>query len=124
MKIRHLLLTMLLALAMNCLLAQEQFTLIGNSPMDVRSMGLLQNNFDAEEKLEGNRLVKACESIDNSMVVIFADQIPAATLEEWFSKTGVCNSMREFLRRGGVLYFGWNSWTNLNQQLTSTREFY
>ncbi|MCQ2397617.1 MAG: hypothetical protein MJ106_07975, partial [Lentisphaeria bacterium] len=124
MKIGRLLLTMLFGLILNCIFAQEQFTLVGNSPLDVRSMGLLQNNFGAEEKLEGTRLIRACESIDNSMIVILADQLPAATLEEWFSKPGICNSMREFLRRGGVLYFGWNSWTTLNQSLASTRDFY
>ena len=112
---------MALCLAAFC---YEQFTLIGKADFDVRSLGLKQNTFPVDYKLDGINHVRACESIDNSMVVVIADQVPAATLEEWFGNAGVRNSLTELLRRGGVLYFGWNSWTNLNHPLPQTRGFY
>lgn len=104
--------------------AYEQFTLIGHSEIDVRNQSLLQNTFGTKDKLAGQLQVKACESIDNSMMVVFSDQVPAETLEDWFGNAGVRNSLKELLRRGGVLYFGWNSWTNLNHPLSQTRAFY
>ena len=105
-------------------LAHEQFTLVGPASFDVRSSGLALNAFQKDARLAGALSIRACESIDNSMVVVFSNQIPAQTLEEWFGNEGICKSLRELLRRGGVLYMDMESIAPQNGALTKTEAFF
>ena len=121
--LRHILLGSLLIWSLS-FFAFDRITLVGDVKLETQKLGLMEVRFGFAEKLVDQTHIRACEAIDNSMMVVFSDIMPAASLEEWFGNEGIRKSLHELLRRNGVIYFGGNSWTNLKEPLARTRAFF
>lgn len=88
--------------------------------------GVIADVFSREELTSpGERtLPQVCESLDNSLLVVFAEQTPTEVHDALFSNAAVCRSMQSLLTRGGTFLVGPVSWRIVAHWPKSMRGFW
>ena len=90
-----------------------QLTVLGSTGLQTWASFPLQiRTFTAEQVQQPPEkwLLRLCESIDNSNLVVIGDFFPAAGLQAVFSHPAACKSLSAFWSRGGTLFWGLLSW--------------
>ncbi len=90
-----------------------QLTVLGSTGLQTWTSFPLQiRTFTAEQVQQPPEkwLLRLCESIDNSNLVVIGDFFPAAGFQAVFSEQAVCKSLTSFWSRGGTLFWGLLSW--------------
>ena len=64
------------------------------------------------------------ESVDNSLLVLFGEMIPLATHKAVFGSEAITAAFDRLLERGGMLYFNYQSWTNLSQLPNEKKSYF
>jgi len=86
-----------------------QLTVLGSTGLQAWiSFPLQIRTFTAEQVQQPPEkwLLRLCESIDNSSLVVIGDFFPAAGLQAVFSHPAACKSLSAFWSRGGTLFWG------------------
>lgn len=119
---------LLTAIALAPLYGGEQITLFGNiQKTDFRRLSLSPNEFTREmlsQPLSGDALLRVCESIDNSEMVVFGASLPPVCFANLFDQPAVRNSLKELLRRDGMLYFSPLGYDEIGGLPKSMRQFF
>lgn len=107
------------------LTAGEQLTVFGNFGLTaLRQYGLKVNTFELTDDLDAQSTLRVCEAIDNSEFVGFGPQLPSVRLNRVFASPEIAKTLRELLRRGGVIYFGPTNWNVCASLPASMRDFF
>ena len=77
-------------------------------PLDVREFKI-----DSKTQMTDETVLRCCEALDNSKLVIFG--LNFSGWQQIFGNQSIGNSFTEFLRRGGVAYFGFQSYDSLSK---------
>ena len=99
---------------LSALLSANTVTVFGNKgtmdlkkyPLDVREFKL-----DSKTQMTDETVLRCCEALDNSKLVIFG--LAFNGWDKIFSNKSIAASFTEFLRRGGVVYFGSQTYDSL-----------
>ncbi len=109
------------------LIGQEQITVFGTrGQWKPEQFALKVNQFEMDRLSNSSdeTTLRICESIDNSNLVIIGPQFPVAGLKSVFDQTPVCNSLRHFLERGGILLFCNTTWDIITHFPPSLTQFF
>jgi hypothetical protein len=110
--------------------AEGQLTLVNvNTKVSFKSYALKVNEFTyaAGEKRGDMDILRICESIDNSRLVVMGMTNPAKFRETTaflFGTSAVAASVDAFFKRGGMMYFESGSWSVYNSWAGKAREFF
>ena len=77
-------------------------------PLDVREFKL-----DSKTTMTDETVLRCCEALDNSKLVIFG--LAFTGWDKLFANKAVANSFTEFMRRGGIAYFGTQTYDSLGK---------
>ena len=118
----------LLLLALCCTaLCARQMTVIGSPEklkLDAYPLKVNKFNIAPKEKLTNLVTLRICESIDNSKFLYFPAHPKAYAAQELFSSASVCQSIRSFLERGGIILFGTSDWSTIAGRPASMTRFF
>ena len=120
-------LSLLLIVLWGTVLSARQMTVIGvPGKLKLDSYPLKVNKFtiSAKEKLTNIATLRICESVDNSKFLYFPAHPKAYAAREFFSSPAVCQSVRSFLERGGIILFGTADWSSLAGRPAAMTKFF
>ncbi|MBT3287843.1 MAG: DUF4091 domain-containing protein [Victivallales bacterium] len=107
---------LLILIALAGVVPSAEFTracvLGGTMKADFNAYGVLSDTFERKALIgaQPRTVLQVCESLDNSLLAIFPEQVPVAVYRELFSRPEVCRSIKSLLQRGGTLMIGPVSW--------------
>ena len=110
--------------------AEGQLTLVNaNTKVSFRSYALKVNEFGyaAGRKHDDKDVLRICEAVDNSRVVVMGMSGPAKFRETtafMFGTPAIAASIDAFFKRGGMMYFEPGSWSMYNSWAGEARSFF
>lgn len=110
------LLVLFLLAACGVLLSAKQVTIIGPPGiLKLDSYPVKVNKFEigSKEKLTETRILRICESLDNSKFVFFPQYPKRNTALELFRNPSICRSLKGVLERKGIILFGTADWSSI-----------
>ena len=119
-----------LALCGGSALAEGQLTLVNsNTQVAFKTYALKVNEFRyaAGQKHDDMDILRICEAIDNSRLIILGMRDPATFRETgafMFGTPAVATSVDAFFRRGGMMYFEPGSWSVYNSWAGAACRFF
>ncbi|MBN1554351.1 MAG: DUF4091 domain-containing protein [Phycisphaerae bacterium] len=107
---------------------EGRVTVIGvkESPFDYSKMSLGADVFGVESilKMTPRTKVELVESIDDSRLIVFHEQISADVFKAIFDDKTITAALTRILKRGGAIFFGATSWQTLKDLPASMREYF
>lgn len=82
------------------------------------------NIFSEEDVLSKKSILRICESIDNSKLIILGPSTPLAVFKKLFDTPAINKSIRELMYRDGIIFFGPTSWKIITKLPKSLMTFY
>ena len=123
---KNILSLLLIALCCTALCAR-QMTVIGSPEklkLEVYPLKVNKFTIAPKEKLTNIATLRICESIDNSKFLYFPSNPKAYAAQELFSSSSICQSIRSFLERGGIILFGTGDWSSIAGRPASMIKFF
>ncbi len=108
------------------LYCEDKAVVIKEVKTDFYEYGIIPDVFNVEEitNITEETRNKLVSSLDNSLLLMFGEQVPVSVYKSIFSSIKIKESIKNMLGRGGIIYFGPTSWDILNATPSEMKDFF
>ncbi|MCM8773100.1 MAG: DUF4091 domain-containing protein [Candidatus Omnitrophica bacterium] len=106
--------------------SENRATVIKPIKLDFSRYGIISDTYDVEQIISMNLEIekKISESIDNSLLLIFGEQVKEDVFDKIFSSSIIKLSIKSLLKRGGAIFWGPTSWDILVRIPKNMKDFF